>query len=62
VRLIPGFGSSSLDFTLVCHVEDFVDQFSVQHELRKRIVKRFRKEGIAFPFPTRTVYVQDRKD
>jgi small-conductance mechanosensitive channel len=62
VRLIPGFGSSSLDFTLVCHVEDFVDQFSVQHELRKRIVKRFRREGIAFPFPVRTVYIQDKTD
>ena len=59
VRFIPGFGSSSLDFTLVCHVSEFTDQDPVQHELRKRILKSFRREGIAMPFPTRTVYVRE---
>jgi len=54
-RLIPGFGEYSLDFTLVCHVERFVDQFDVQHHLRKRILHRLRAEHIAMPFPTRTV-------
>jgi small-conductance mechanosensitive channel len=56
VRFIPGFGESSLDFTLVCHVSEFVDQYLVQHELRKRIFKRFKREGIEIPFPVRTVY------
>ena len=55
VRLIPGFGDSSLDFTLVVHVRNYVDQFLVQHDLRKRILKRFAKEGIEFAFPTRTL-------
>jgi small-conductance mechanosensitive channel len=55
VRLIPGFGDSSLNFTLNCHVGEFVDQFLAQHELRKRIVKRFREAGIEIPFPVRTV-------
>jgi small-conductance mechanosensitive channel len=55
-RLIPGFGDFSLNFTLVCQVREFTDQFDVQHELRKRILKRFRKEGIEIPFPSRTVY------
>lgn len=58
VRFIPGFGQSSLDFTLICHVGEFVDQFLVQHELRLRILKRFRDEGVAIPFPSRTVYVR----
>jgi len=49
VRLIPGFGDFSLDFTLVCQVKSFTDQFLVQHELRKRILRRFRAEGIQFP-------------
>jgi len=49
VRLIPGFGDSSLDFTLVCQVKSFTDQFLVQHELRKRILRRFRAEGIQIP-------------
>jgi len=51
VRLIPGFGDYSLDFTLTCQTRRFVDQFIVQHELRKRILKRLRAEGIAIPMP-----------
>ena len=54
-RLIPGFGDSSLDFSLVCQVASFVDQYVVQHELRKRILRRLRAEGIEMPYPTRTV-------
>jgi small-conductance mechanosensitive channel len=57
VRFIPGFGQSSLDLTLICHVNEFVDQFLVQHELRLRILKRFRSEGVQIPYPSRTVYV-----
>ncbi len=59
VRFNPGFGDSSLDFTLVCQVSEFVDQFLVQHELRKRIFNRFRQGGIEIPFPIRTVYLRD---
>ncbi|CAG1064534.1 Small-conductance mechanosensitive channel [uncultured bacterium] len=58
VRFIPGFGPSSLDFTLICQVADYTDQALVQHELRKRIFRRFREEGIEFPFPTHTVYLK----
>jgi len=54
-RLIPGFGESSLDFSLVCQIASFVDQYLVQHELRKRILRRLRAEGIEMPYPTRTV-------
>ncbi len=61
VRFIPGFGSSSLDFTLVCHVSDFLDQSPVQHELRKRILKRFRKENIEIPYPVRTVFLREEQ-
>jgi small-conductance mechanosensitive channel len=59
VRFIPGFGDSSLDFTLICQVNEFVDQYLAQHELRKRIFKRFREEGIDIPFPIRTVYLKN---
>jgi len=61
VRFIPGFGESSLDFTLICQVQEFVDQYPVQHELRKRIFKRFKEEGIEIPFPHRTVYLREGK-
>ncbi len=62
VRFIPGFGESSLDFTLICQVKEFVDQYRAQHELRKRIFKRFQKEGIEIPFPHRTVYLREEKE
>ncbi len=61
VRLIPGFGSSSLDFTLTCQVSDFEEQYFVQHELRKRILKRFRRESIEIPVPSRTVFVREER-
>jgi small-conductance mechanosensitive channel len=62
VRFIPGFGDSSLDFTLICQVAEFVDQYLAQHELRKRIFKRFNEEGIEIPFPHRTVYLREEKE
>jgi small-conductance mechanosensitive channel len=57
VQLIPGFGASSLDFTLICHVREYTDQYRAQHELRKRILKRFRKERIEIPYPQQTIHV-----
>ena len=57
VRFSPGFGESSLDFTLICRVNTFVDQYYAQHELRKRIFVRFREEGIEIPFPQRDVHL-----
>lgn len=62
VRFIPGFGDSSLDFTLICQVQEFTDQYPVQHEMRKRIFRRFREEAIEIPFPHRTVYLRKGKD
>jgi small-conductance mechanosensitive channel len=62
VRL-TGFGESSLDFTLACPIQEYSDQQTVQHEIRKRIFKRFREEGIEIPFPHRIVYLKgDNRD
>jgi small-conductance mechanosensitive channel len=57
VRFIPGFGDSALNFTLICRVATFVDQYLAQHELRKRILARFRVESISIPFPQRDVHI-----
>lgn len=57
VSLNPGFGASSLDFTLGVQIDRFEAQFLVQSELRKRILERFRREGIEIPFPTQTIYL-----
>jgi small-conductance mechanosensitive channel len=40
---------------MVVHVRNYVAQFFVQHDLRKRILRRFVEEGIEFAFPTRTL-------
>lgn len=55
VRFNPGFGDSSLNLTLIVHVSDFTKQFPVQDALRRRILNRFRREGISIPFPIRTL-------
>lgn len=47
---------------LICQVQEFVDQYLAQHELRKRIFKRFKEEGIEIPFPHRTVYLREEKE
>jgi small-conductance mechanosensitive channel len=49
VRLIPGFGETYLIFSLNCHVEEFVDQYLAQHELRKRVLRRLRQECVPLP-------------
>ena len=61
-RFVPGFGASSLDFTLICQVAEFKDQVDVQHYLRKRIFDRLKAEGIEIPYPTRTVYLHHPTD
>ncbi|MCX7769470.1 MAG: mechanosensitive ion channel family protein [Proteobacteria bacterium] len=58
VRLFPGFGPSSLDFTVVIHVKEFTDQFPVIHEMRKRIFKRFKEEKIEIPLPEQRLYLK----
>jgi len=50
-----GFKDSSLGYTLIIRVREFVDQYYVGHEMRKRLFRRFKKEGITIPFPIRTI-------
>ena len=59
VTFDPGFGDSALTFTVSYQVAEFVNQFSVRHQLRKRIFSRFKQEGIPFAYPTRTVYMKE---
>lgn len=62
VRFQPGFGESSLNYTPYCRVQDVRDQNPVASELNRRILRRFRREGSDFPFPTRTVHLRDERD
>jgi small-conductance mechanosensitive channel len=57
VTFDPGFGEWALGLTLNFQVTEFASQFTVRQELRKRIFRRFREEGIRIPFPARAVYM-----
>ncbi len=59
VRLNPGFGDSSLDYTLIVHIDDFETQFLVMHELRMRIVAALRAAGVGIALPQRVVHLPD---
>jgi small-conductance mechanosensitive channel len=54
----PGFGDDGIIYTVRFQVSEFVKQYSVRNELRRRVLRRFLAEGIDIPFPTRTVYLQ----
>jgi len=57
VAFDPGFGDMGVGFTAAFQVADFAAQGAVRNELRKRVLSRFRAEGIALPYPTHTVYL-----
>jgi small-conductance mechanosensitive channel len=61
VTLDPGFAEYSLGFTLGFQIAEFSAQYGVRNELRKRILRRFREEGIEIPVPARALYIEDRR-
>jgi small-conductance mechanosensitive channel len=54
----PGFADNGVGLTVNYQVAEFVNQFGVRNELKKRIYRRFREEGVAIPYPARTVYLR----
>ena len=59
VAFDPGFGGvgngrSRVNF----QVAEFASQGPVRNELRRRVLRRFRAEGIGIPYPARTVYLR----
>jgi small-conductance mechanosensitive channel len=59
VSFDPGFGESSLGFSLNYNVAEFVNQFGVRNELRRRVLRRFREEHIAMPLTTRRILLRE---
>jgi len=47
-----------MGFTASFQVADFASQFPVRNELRKRVLRRLRAEGMGIPYPSRTVYLR----
>jgi len=58
VEFEPGFVDAGMGFTANFQVSEFANQGPVRKELRRRVLRRFRAEGIAIPYPTRTVYLR----
>lgn len=49
----PGFGDSSIGYSLIIKVREFVDQWNAQTAVTQRVWARMQREGIRFAYPTR---------
>lgn len=49
------FGDSSINFTVILRVKEFISKYLIKHEFIKRLHKRFKQEDIVIPFPIRTL-------
>lgn len=56
------FEESGVKFAVTIRAKEFVDQFILKHELIKRLHLRYRNEGIAIPYPTRTVFLKSNAE
>lgn len=54
-----GFGPSSLDFELLCWIEEPVLRGSVTHHLYMSIYKRFNELGIEIPYSKQDIYIKE---
>jgi small-conductance mechanosensitive channel len=55
--LFRNFGDSSLDFLLVCYIQNITERFDVETDLRTRIDDEFRRAGVSIPFPQRDIHI-----
>jgi small-conductance mechanosensitive channel len=55
------FDEFSIRFTVILRGKEFIDKYLIKHEFIKRLHQRYKTEGIEIPFPTRTVYVKEKK-
>ncbi|MBI3755727.1 MAG: mechanosensitive ion channel, partial [Deltaproteobacteria bacterium] len=59
--LFTEFGDSTLILQMFYWVENCFDLFPIQDEINSQIKKRFEKECIEMPYPTRAIYVKEGK-
>ncbi len=52
-------GDHSVGFTVIMHARDFADHGLIKHEFIKRLLVRYRQEGIEIPLPTQAVISKD---
>ena len=54
-----GFGASSLDFELLCWIDEPEDRGRISHQLFMGIYKAFLREGIEIPYAKQDLYVKE---
>jgi len=56
---LKGFGASSIDIELLCHlrVSEYTEQVEAQHRIVLEVIALAEDIGVEFAFPTRTVHV-----
>jgi small-conductance mechanosensitive channel len=52
------FTELGVQFNVILRVREFTDQFALKHDFFLRLHDRYRKEGVSFPIPARTVRVE----
>lgn len=52
---------SSINFSVSMQAQEFSDQFLIKHEFIKRLVERYRQEGIIIPYPIRAINLTQEK-
>ena len=53
-----GFGASSLNFELLCWIEEPVLKGSVTHQLYMNVYNAFNAQAIEFPYDTRDIHIK----
>lgn len=53
------FAEYSITFNVVMQAQTYADQFPLKHEFIKRLLVRYRQEGIQMPYPVRTIQMDD---
>jgi small-conductance mechanosensitive channel len=56
------FGASSLDFDLLCWIEDPETRGLIVHELLMEIYKAFAREGVEIPYSKHDLYIKEMPD
>ena len=54
-----GFGASSLDFELLCWIEEPQDRGRISHQIYMEIYKGFAANGIEIPYSKHDVFIKE---
>ncbi|MDX1934409.1 MAG: mechanosensitive ion channel family protein [Capsulimonadales bacterium] len=56
------FGDSAILFNVILRIREFTNQYPVRHEFIKRLLVRYREEGIEIPFPQRVLHLETARE